>query len=239
MTIAEAITRLRKEERHTGRCLALQLGISSAAISRYEKGGLTPPLKRLKQIATIFKRNLIITITEGEINAQFILKESIRSLSFDKRLTECENGLRAYCRQHLCKNQNETNDLVQDTLYTALRRFDTLYPDVSMMTWLIGIAKNTIKKRASKLIYVESYLETDHITDEIEHYFRQHADVFRFIEKLTPKRREAYKLSLIGLEYKEIAVKLNTSEGCIKAIMQQNKIRLRTMIEKDNLCKSQ
>lgn len=236
MTIAEALIQLRKEEGLNNNGMAHLLGISAACVSRYEKSKLTPPLKRLVQIATVFKRNLVITIVTGNIQAQFIMKESIRSLSFDKRLTECEMGLRKYCSTHLCRNQEDVNDLVQDTMYTALRRFDTLRADVAMMTWLIGIAKNTVRKKASKLIYVESYIENDRITDEIEDYFRAHGDVFRYIEKLTPTRREAYKLSLIGLEYKEIAEKLGSTEGSIKTMMGQIKIRLRTMIEKTTPC---
>jgi RNA polymerase sigma factor (sigma-70 family) len=239
MTIGEAIIQLRKEEGINNKGLALLLGISYASVSIYEKGKRIPPMHRLVQIATVFKRNLIITIVSNNVQAQFIMKESIRSLSFDKRLAECEGALRGYCWKHLCHTQDDVNDLVQDTMYTALRRYDTLRDDVAMITWLIGIAKNTVRKKASKLVYVESYIEHDRITDDIEEYFRGHADVFRFIEKLTPKRREAYKLSLIGLEYKEIAVKLNTTEGCIKSIMQQNKIRLRQMIENTSPCNLQ
>jgi len=232
MTIAEAIIQLRKEEGLNNNGLAHMLGVSAACISKYEKGRQIPPMKRLVQIATVFKRNLVITIVTGNIQAQFITKETIRSLSFDKRLAECEPGLRRYCQSHLCRNQEDVNDLVQDTMYTALRRFDTLRADVAMMTWLIGIAKNIVRKKASKLVYVESYLEHESITDEIEDYFRANGDVFRFIEKLTPMRREAYKLSLIGLEYKEIAQKMGTSEGSIKTMMGQSKARLRKLLEK-------
>jgi RNA polymerase sigma factor (sigma-70 family) len=235
MTIGEAIIQLRKEEGINNNGMAYLLGVSAACISRYEKNKQIPPLRRLIQIADVFKRNLMLTIVTGKVQAQFIMKESIRSLSFDKRLAECEEGLRKYCAAHLCRNINDVNDLVQDVMYTALRRYDTLRADVAMMTWLIGIAKLTVKKKASKLMYVENYIEFDSITDEVEKYFKENGDVFRFIEKLTPMRREAYKLSLIGHEYKEIAKRLKTTEGSIKTMMQQTKIRLKTMLEKDSV----
>jgi len=233
MTIGEAIVRLQKEEGLNNTGLARLLGLSYASISMYASGKRIPNIKRLIHIANACNRNLIIEIISGKVHAKFIMKETVREISFDKKLQECEPGLRRYVLAHLCRNVDNANDLVQDTLFTALRRHDTLFPEVSMMTWLIGIAKNIVRKKASKLVLIESYLETDSITDEIEGYFREHGDVFRFLEKLTPMRREAYKLSLIGLEYKEIAKKLGTSEGSIKTMMGQSKARLCELIKND------
>jgi RNA polymerase sigma factor (sigma-70 family) len=234
MTIAESIEKLMREEGHTTRSFAELFNVCLATVHNWIRGKRTPQVKRLREIASVCNRILELKISKKYIDAKFLLRESPREITFDQKLKECYQPLFRFCRVHLCKSADDTKDLVQETLYAALKHHSTLYPDVSMLTWLIGIAKNISRKKASKLVYVESYIETDLITDEIETYFQNHGDVFRFIEKLTPKRREAYKLALIGLEYKEIAKKLNTTEGTIKTMMGQTKIRLRKMIENEN-----
>lgn len=238
MTIAESIVKLRQEEGLNNISLAALLGISCASVTMYQNGKRVPPLHRLVHIAVACNRNLSLEVISGKVHAKFTLKTTLREISFDTKLHECEPALRSYCRKFLCRNKDDENDLVQEVFVVALTRHFTLRPEVSMLTWLIGIAKNSVKKHASKLLYVESYIEHDHLTDDIENFFRAHTDVFRYIEKLKPSRKKMYELSLIGMEYKDIARQMNTTEGSIKVMMGHTKRQLRQMIEKDIVCNS-
>ena len=54
-TIGENIKKVRKQKHMTQRELAEALGMRDAAISKYEKGIVTPPLETLKQLADVLQ----------------------------------------------------------------------------------------------------------------------------------------------------------------------------------------
>ncbi len=230
MTIGESITRLRKEEGLSGIALAELLGVSGACITRYEKDQLVPPVKRLKQIAKVCNRTFNLKIHPETMHSIFTFRESIRVKSFDEKLQDCWQPLFNYCMKFLSRNQSDAKDLVQETMLTALKMHYSLRADVAIMTWLIGIAKKKALSRKSKLVLVENYLETDKLTNEIEEYFRANVDIWKFITNLTDRRRKIYELAMIGLEYKEIAYQLNTTENAIKTTMGQIRGQLKKMI---------
>ncbi len=230
MTIGESITRLRKEEGLSGIALAELLGVSGACITMYENGKRTPNIKMLQRIAKVCNRTFNLKIHPEDMDSIFTFRESVRVKSFDKKIQECWQPLFNYCMKFLCRNQSDAKDLVQETMLTALKMHYSLRADVAIMTWLIGIAKKKALARKSKLVLVETYIETDKLTDEIEDYFRANVDIWKFIANLTDRKRKIYELAMIGLEYKEIAYQLNTTENAIKTTMGQIRGQLKKMI---------
>ena len=48
------IKKMRKDLQLTQRQFAIKIGVSSATVSRWERGKQTPPIKKLKEIAAFF-----------------------------------------------------------------------------------------------------------------------------------------------------------------------------------------
>jgi len=228
MTIGQSIRKLRTDEGYTQVAFAQVLGVSCSAMSRFEADKLKVSLRRLKQIADVTNRWLILKSDGKTENCSFTIKESVRTITFDQKLQDCYNPLLRYCRKHLTRSEDSAKELTQETLYRALKVHYTLQPEISMLTWLIGIAKKTALKKASKLVYVDEYIETSVITDEIESFFRENHELFKAVEKLPERRRRIYELSAIGCSYSDIAREMSTTENAIKTTMGQIKNKLKT-----------
>jgi RNA polymerase sigma factor (sigma-70 family) len=228
MTIGESIKLLRKEEGLSARALAELIGVTGSTICQYEKGGVIPPIKRLKQICKACNRSLILKIYPDGLHCKFMLRESVREVSFNEKITECWKPLYSYCIRYLCRNKDDAKDLVQDTLLAAIKAHNTLRSDVGIMTWLIGIAKNLAVKKKSKLSYVEKYIETDLLTNESEEFFRKNVNVWKYVNKINKNRRRIFELSAIGLSYRDIAEQTGSTENSIKNTM----CKIRTEIKK-------
>ena len=50
----EKIKKMRKDLKLTQQQFAIKIGVSSATVSRWERGKQTPPIKKLKEIAAFF-----------------------------------------------------------------------------------------------------------------------------------------------------------------------------------------
>lgn len=228
MTIGEAIRKLRIDEGYTVTSFSQLIGISQPTVSQYELGKINPPINRLKQIAKITGYWFTIK-TDGNItHAEFIGKATERKASFDERLKNCYLPVYRYCLKYLVKSEDSAKELTQETLYRGLKLHEQYWSEVSMETWLIGIAKKVNKSRRFKLEYVSDYLETDKITDEIEQYFHENHEVFKLIEQLPERQREIMKLSAIGCSYADIAKQFHTTEKTIKSSAYKIRKRLKT-----------
>lgn len=239
MTIAEALIRLMKEEGLNNLSFAHLLGVNPPCISRYLSGSRIPPLKRLIQISFVCNRRLILEFNNNNpIHARFILRETVRETSFNEKLVQCQNPLMGYCISRLNLKKEDAEDVVQETLYRALTLHETWQREISMLTWLIGIAKNVKNRKASKLIFVENYLEHESMNDEVETVFRKSPNLFNYIEEMKKSSKQTYKLYLSGLPLKEIAIQLNTTEAAVKMRIKNVKKYLRIKLESETPCNS-
>jgi len=125
MTIAESLTRLMHEEGLNNITFAQLLGLSAGTVSRYVSGNRIPNLKRLQQISTVFDRNLVLTFIGGNIHSKFQLREHVREITFDEKLELCRNPLFGYCRNRLHMTKENAEDLVQETMYRAMKLHST------------------------------------------------------------------------------------------------------------------
>lgn len=238
MNIADALNRLLKEEGLNNLSFAQLLGVNPPCTSRYLSGSRIPPLNRLKQIAKVFNRKLILEFTLDEIQAKFVLKESIREISFDDKLQQCHMPLMRYCMNRMFLRKEDAEDVTQETLYRALKLHNTWNPEVAIMTWLIAIAKNVKSRKMSKLMFIDDYLKFDKLCDESEETFRHNPNLFNYIDEMNPANKEICKLYLTGVPYTTIAKQVNSSEGAIKMRIKNIKKYLRLKTERDMLCNS-
>ena len=202
------------------------LEYAPATISRYINNVRIPTWRRLIQISNVVDRRLILQINNEIIQAKFELKELKREVTFDEKIQQCSLALMKYCisRMHLLKEDAE--DTVQETIYRALTMHYTWRPEISMMTWLIGIAKKVKDRRNGRLIYVNNYIESGILSDESEQTFREHSDLFHYIENLNPVNKKYYKLYLNGIPYKQIALQMNVAEFTVKRKIKTIKLAL-------------
>lgn len=216
MTIAKALKQLMHEEGLNNISFAQLLGVTPACTSRYIHGSKIPPLNRLIQISQVLNRRITLKIFDKEIQAKFELKELKREVTFDEKLEQCSKPLMSYCLARLHLKKEDAEDIVQETIYRALTMHYTWRPEVSMMTWLIGIAKRIKNRRRRKIVYIENYIESDFLTEEAEEVFRKDVYLFKHIENLDPKSRKYYKLYLNGMPFSQIALEMNTTVNYVK-----------------------
>ena len=235
MTIAESLKRLMHEEGLNNITFAQLLGLAAGTVSRYVSGYRIPNLKRLQQISSVFDRNLVLTFIGGNIHSKFQLREHVREITFDEKLELCRNPLFGYCRNRLHLTKENAEDLVQETMYRAMKLHSTWRPEVAMLTWLIGIAKRAKDRSNSNLSFLDSYIGHEQLTEESEDAFRYNVDLFKYVEKLNPSRKKYYQLYAIGLSHREIAEKMNSNENAVKEKIKNIKRLLRRKIENASL----
>ncbi|MFK7900361.1 MAG: sigma-70 family RNA polymerase sigma factor [Cyclobacteriaceae bacterium] len=124
-------------------------------------------------------------------------------------------------------NREDANDLLQDTLFKALKNRDKFKPNTNVKAWLYTIMRNT---------YINGYnravkSKISHDTTE-EQYFLNNAtqketspteslsgykEVSELVEKLEDTYKVPFKMMFHGYKYKEIADKLELPIGTIKS----------------------
>jgi len=234
MTIAEAIDQMMKQEGLNNMALAQMMDLKPCTISRYRYGVRAPNLKKLQQMATVCNRKISIVIAEDFIQAVFLVKETVADFSFDQKLIKCREPLLRFCIGRLKLKKEDAEDVTQETLYRARTLHYTWQADVAMTTWLIGIAKRVHwqNKKSNKLVYIDSYIAYDTLTNESEEQFRGNTDLFKYVGNLKGKQREFYRHYVIGTPYKDIAEKFNTTEGYVKNSIKSTKKYLREKLKK-------
>lgn len=231
MTITEALQRLMKEEGLNNNAFAQLLAVSHGTVSRYVSGSRIPPIHRLKQIAKIFNRRLDVVIENDNISGRFIFRDNVRDITFDKKIEQCRGALLRYALGNMHLKKEVAEDLVQDTILKGLLLHYTWRPEVAMTTWLIGIQKRSIGKYNSKLVYVENYVENDRLTEESENVFKNYPKLFNYIEHLGKTDKDYYKLYANGIDYKTIALQMNTTEKYVKTRIHVIKQQIRKKME--------
>ncbi|HXF42197.1 MAG TPA: sigma-70 family RNA polymerase sigma factor [Pyrinomonadaceae bacterium] len=152
----------------------------------------------------------------------------------------------------LVGNQYEAEDLLQETLISAVRGIKSFRGESSLKTWLTRIAINHSRSRLRKIkrqilstaLSLTAFPENDgqSIADRIEAagenaedaLLRQEREtaVLKALEKLPDIYREAVVLCDIeGLSYEEIAITLEINLGTVKSRISRGREELRRQLK--------
>lgn len=231
MTIGETIKQLRHSEGMTVQTLSILTGLSERFITYIERDKKKPSLRSLTKIADAADRNMTINYTPSQkvVSVVFTLRYTLRNKSFEERLIQLQSRLKVDCLKMCSYNEEKAKDLVQETICQALMYHYRFNEKSQLYTWLYRIAKNITNesnRNDKNLTFVEEYIETGVEQEEV----KENKRLSVYINRLSPKAKEVYKLRLSGEKYKDIAIKLGITQDGAKSWFWTIKGNLRKMI---------
>lgn len=138
----------------------------------------------------------------------------------------------------LTRNSNAADDLVQDTIVKAWRKFDHYEPGTNLQAWLFTILRNTFYSdlRKAKREHMSSEdVDTDLVTSG-DNGDEQIAliDFERALGMLPAEQREALVLvGASGLSYQDAASTCGVAIGTIKSRINRGRARLAELLDRD------
>lgn len=142
----------------------------------------------------------------------------------------------------LTQDHELSEELMQDTFYSALKSINNFREDSSIFSWLCEIAKNKwknyIRKKSKiKLIEFNDKIESWLIDNNIEDEFLKKDNKLRLrheIEKLDEISKEVVYLRINGdLQFKEIGKILNKSEAWARITFYRSKLKLKEVLNNE------
>ena len=143
--------------------------------------------------------------------------------------------LRRYARRLCQRNRQAAEDLVQDTLERAIRKFHLYRPGTHLRFWLYTIMRNIFfdqKRREKKIQNAFSARESDEIAAPRQFHAVAQQDLQRQLESLKPTYKEL--ILMIGLEgasYDEASARTGVPVGTIRSRLFRARDELHNRIE--------
>jgi len=156
--------------------------------------------------------------------------ESTAEGEMQRQLAELVPNLRAFAKS-LCRNPDQADDLVQETLVKAWRHQESFAPGSNLKAWLFTILRNTyLSERRKRKFEVQD--QDGQLTEQlsVEGNQSSHMDLVDFakaFDGLPDEQKEA--LLLIGAEgfsYEEAASMCGCAVGTIKSRVNRARVKL-------------
>ncbi len=125
----------------------------------------------------------------------------------------------------LTKDFEDAKDLVQETVYKALKNKDKFRIGTNFKAWIMTLMRNTFinnyrKKKRSQtdLAPSDSYVFTTSATDNNAGESNlANQELMKILDSIDEKLRQPFWMYYIGMSYQEIADQLETPLGTIKS----------------------
>ncbi|MZH03381.1 MAG: sigma-70 family RNA polymerase sigma factor [Nitrospinae bacterium] len=136
----------------------------------------------------------------------------------------------------MCGNPNDAQDLVQETLYCALKSFHQVHDPAKSKYWMFSILRNLFLKDIEKT-KKRAEIEFESVCDKLSD--KQHpegeflrAEVKSNIQEVLDKLDDRLKIALVqfyfeGLSYKEISKSLDIPIGTVMSRIARAKVYLK------------
>lgn len=150
----------------------------------------------------------------------------MEAIEFGSTLNQLTTSLRPIAMQ-LTRDNEETNDLLQETLFKAFRNRHRFNEGTNLKAWVYTIMKNTFlsnyQKKVRRKTYVDSTDNQYFINTSESGFSREGADVnvnmdeiHSAINGLAPQYRIPFEMHFTGYKYEEIAKDLRIPLGTVK-----------------------
>ena len=147
--------------------------------------------------------------------------------TFEQQLTEQIPKLKRQALK-LTKNEDKADDILQDTLYKAIKYQNRYEQGTNLSAWLYTILRNTfydstnarLKPINRNTVYFGQMHDDTLFSQSVNNTGVENIslDVLsKVIEELEDKYKEPFVMSFKGFKYKEIAIRLNIPLGTVKA----------------------
>lgn len=144
----------------------------------------------------------------------------------------------------ICGNKQDAEDIVQESFAEIFRSVQQFRGECSLSTWMYRITMNKAleaerkkkrKKRAAKLISLLGFGEKEELYSVnwehpgiIAENNEMASILFAAVNKLPENQKVAFTLHKVeGMEYKEIALLMNTSLGAVESLIHRAKGNLK------------
>jgi RNA polymerase sigma-70 factor (ECF subfamily) len=136
-------------------------------------------------------------------------------------------------------SRDEADDLAQEVFLAALHSASSFDPSRDLKTWLLGIARNLTRqawKRVARAGALGEALEREALlaaSAREEQRDRRRAALDRCVEGLHERDRAVFREYVVeDLSSAELAARLATTEGTVRATISRIRRRLRACIER-------
>lgn len=144
--------------------------------------------------------------------------------TFNERLEQLLPDLGRHALK-LVRNREEAQDLVQETVYRALKYEQKYTNEANFGGWVYTIMKNTFlnQKKREQLIRFRSVDETPSLTNSLGHALNDvsvtinNKELELAIESLDQSLRKPFLMTLEGFHYDEIALDMEIPIGTVKS----------------------
>ncbi|GAA4531644.1 sigma-70 family RNA polymerase sigma factor [Chelativorans composti] len=148
----------------------------------------------------------------------------------NSEIVELIPALRAFART-FCRDINDADDLVQETLVKGLSHLHQFEAGTSMKSWLFTIMRNTFYTRV-KIARREAPGAADCISarpavSATQEWSARGLEIHNAIQQLPEQQREVMMLiGVLGMSYEETAAICNCAMGTVKSRLNRARLRL-------------
>ena len=145
------------------------------------------------------------------------------------------HGLIEKTAMRILKNQQDTEDAVQNTFVQVIRHFEKVYEIdcKNLPFWIISIVKNEalmILRKKKRIVQLEDWDSISVKAESVSEY----SELVQLFSKLPETYRAALEMHfLLECSGKEIALKLGISEGAVNTRISRGRALLKEIIEKE------
>jgi RNA polymerase sigma-70 factor (ECF subfamily) len=149
-------------------------------------------------------------------------------------------ALRAFART-FCRNKDDADDLVQETLSRALANLERFERGTRMKAWLFTIMHNTfltgIKKTNRESPGQDDCVSGQSVIAPSQEWAQRSWEVAQAIDQLPEDQRQVIVLiGMIGIGYDDVAAICGCAIGTVKSRLNRARARLTETLGEDRVC---
>ena len=163
----------------------------------------------------------------------------MNALEFNHTIDELSGGLKPYALK-LTHDMEEAKDLLQDTIFKAIKNREKFAEGTNLKAWLYTIMKNTFITNYQRMVRRSTFLDstdnlhfinsTDSVISNLAYSKFTSDDIQEALEQLSETYRQPFLMYFRGFKYHEIAEELDIPIGTVK-----NRIHIARKELKSNL----
>ena len=161
----------------------------------------------------------------------------LRPMTANEDVVALIPALRAFARS-LCRDSDNADDLVQETLVKAIANLDKFQPNTRLKSWLFTIMRNTFCARIKVTIReapgVEDCVSIRAWAAESQEWAQRGREAARAIDLLPDEQREAIvTVCMQGISYEEAAENGACKVGTIKSRISRARAKLAVELDQE------
>ncbi len=147
------------------------------------------------------------------------------AIEFNHTIDEMSGGLKPYALQ-LTHDIEEAKDLLQDTIFKAIKNREKFSEGTNLKAWLYTIMKNTFITNYQRMVRRSTFIDTsdnlhfinssDSVISNLAYSNFTSEDIQDAIENLSDMYKTPFLMYFRGFKYHEIAEELDIPIGTVK-----------------------